>query len=101
VSKEDMNNYLKLFEEYQDVFSWSYRELKIYDTHIIQHTIPLKCGVKPFQQKLRKYHPSMEPVMYQEIKKNWMLILSFRLDVDTERGVNRYQVQFKTFSTYT
>jgi hypothetical protein len=69
VSKEDKKSYLKLFKEYQDVFAWSYRELKTYDTHIIQHTIPLKSGVKPFQQKLRKYHPSLEPLMYQELKK--------------------------------
>jgi hypothetical protein len=45
----------------------SYQELKTYDTRIIQHTILLNSGVKPFQQKLRKYHPSLEPLMYQEI----------------------------------
>jgi hypothetical protein len=64
VSKEERKAYLKLFREYQDVFAWSYRELKTYDTRIILHTIPLKSGVKPFQQKLMKYHPSLEPVMY-------------------------------------
>jgi hypothetical protein len=47
----------------------SYRELKTYDTHIIQHTIPLKFGVKPFQQELRKYDPSLGSLMYQEMKK--------------------------------
>jgi hypothetical protein len=35
VFKEDMKAYLKLFKEYQDVFSWSYQELKTYDTRII------------------------------------------------------------------
>jgi hypothetical protein len=69
MSKEDMKAYLKLFKEYQYVFAWSYRELKNYDTHIIQYTIPLKSGVKPFQKKLRKYHASLEPLMYQELKK--------------------------------
>jgi hypothetical protein len=69
MSKEDKKAYLKRFREYQDVFAWSYRELKTYDTRIIQHTIPLKSGVKPFQQKHRKYHPSLEPLMYQELKK--------------------------------
>jgi hypothetical protein len=69
MSKEDRKSYLKLFNEYQDVFSWSYRELKTYDTHIIQHMILLKYGIKPFQQNLRKYHPSLEPLMYQEMKK--------------------------------
>jgi hypothetical protein len=52
VSKEERKSYLKLFREYQDVFAWSYRDLKTYDTPIIQHTILLKPGIKPFQQKL-------------------------------------------------
>jgi hypothetical protein len=69
VSKEDSITYLKLFREYQDVFAWFYQELKMYDTRIIQHTIPLKSRVKPFQQNLRKYHPSVEPLLYQELKK--------------------------------
>jgi hypothetical protein len=47
VSKEDMESYLKLFKEYQDVFAWSYRDLKTYDTHIIQHMILLKSGINP------------------------------------------------------
>jgi hypothetical protein len=69
VSKEERKAYLKLFKEYQDVFAWSYRDLKTYDTRIIQQTIPLKLGVKPFQHKIHKYHPSLEPLMCQELKK--------------------------------
>jgi hypothetical protein len=46
------------------------QDLKTYDTRIIQHTIPLKFGVKHFQQNLHKYHPSLEPLMYQELKKS-------------------------------
>jgi hypothetical protein len=49
VSKEERKSYLKLFREYQYVFAWSYRDLKTYETCIIQHTIPLKPRVKPFQ----------------------------------------------------
>jgi hypothetical protein len=52
ISKEERKSYLKLFRWYQDVFAWSYRDLKTYDTCIIQHTIPLKPKVKPFQHKL-------------------------------------------------
>jgi hypothetical protein len=39
MSKEEGKSYLKLFIEYQDVFGWSYRDLKNYHTRIIQHTI--------------------------------------------------------------
>jgi hypothetical protein len=69
ISKEERKSYLKLFRQYQDVFAWSYKELKTYDTRIIQHAIPLKLGINPFQQKLKKYHPSLEPLMYQELRK--------------------------------
>jgi hypothetical protein len=78
LSPEEKKSYLKLFKEYQDVFAWSYQDLKTYDTRIIQHTIPLRPDVKPFQQKLRKFHPSLEPLMQKELKKYWMLKLYFR-----------------------
>jgi hypothetical protein len=68
VYKEERKPYLKIFRQYQDVFAWSYRDLKTYDTRIIQHTIPLKPEEKPFQQKLQKYHLSLEPLMCQELK---------------------------------
>jgi hypothetical protein len=69
VYKEEKKSYLKLFRQYQDVFAYFYRDLKTYNTCIIQHTIPLNPEVKPFQQKLQKYHPSLEPLMCQELKK--------------------------------
>jgi hypothetical protein len=69
ISKEERKTYLKLFREYQDVFAWSYRDMKTYDTRIIQYIIPLKPRVKPFQQNIQKYHPSLEPLMCQELKK--------------------------------
>jgi hypothetical protein len=69
LSPEEKKAYLRLFKEYQDVFAWSYQDLKTYDTRIIQHTIPLRPEVKPFQQKLRKFHPSLEPLMQKELKK--------------------------------
>jgi hypothetical protein len=49
ISNEERKTYLKLFRQYQDVFAWSYKELKTYDTCIIQHTVPLKLEVMPFQ----------------------------------------------------
>lgn len=41
--------YVELFKEFQDVFAWSYEDLKSYDTSVIQHTIPLKENQKPFK----------------------------------------------------
>jgi hypothetical protein len=62
-SPEEKKSYLKLFKEYQDMFTWSYQKLKTYDTKIIQHMISLRPQVNPFQQKLRKFHPCLEPLM--------------------------------------
>ena len=61
--------YIDLFKEFQDVFAWSYEDLKSYDTSVIQHTIPLKPDQKPFKQKLRRINPMLLPVMEQEVQK--------------------------------
>jgi hypothetical protein len=34
ISKEERKAYLKLFRQYQDVFAWSYKDLKTYDTRL-------------------------------------------------------------------
>jgi hypothetical protein len=39
---EKKHKYIELFKEFVDVFSWSYEDLKSYDTSIIQHKIPIK-----------------------------------------------------------
>ena len=61
--------FLKLLSEFKDVFAWSYNDLKTFDTQIIQHVIPMKPQSKPFQQKLRKMHPTLEPVVKKELNK--------------------------------
>ena len=61
--------FIKLFQQYKDIFAWTYEELKTYDTCIIHHVIPIKIGVKPFQQQLRKMHPKLEPLIQNDVKK--------------------------------
>ena len=56
-------------KKYKDVFAWSYYDLKEYDTSIIQHTIPIKPGEKPFRQKLKIINPKLVPIIEKEIKK--------------------------------
>ena len=58
-----------MLTQYKDVFSWTYEEVKMYDTKIIQHIIPIRFGVKPYQQPLRKMHPKLEPLIHSEVKK--------------------------------
>ena len=66
---DEREAFMKLLKEFKDVFVWTYKDLKTYDTKIIQHIIPLKEDAKPFQQKLRKMHPSLEPLVKKELNK--------------------------------
>ena len=65
---------------YTGVFSWSYEDLKEYDTSIMQHTIPIKPGEKPFRQELRRVNPMLFPVIEKEIRKffNAKIIITLR-----------------------
>ena len=56
-------------KKYMDVFVWSYEDLKEYDTSIIQHTIPIKLGKKPFRQKLMRINPKLVPIIEKEVKR--------------------------------
>ena len=68
-SPGERSKFISLFRQYKDVFAWNYGDLKTYDTKIIQHVIPTKVGVKPYQQPLRKMHPKLEPLIQSEVKK--------------------------------
>ena len=46
---KEKDEYVNLMKKYTDVFAWSYDDLKEYDTSIIQHTIPINPGEKPFR----------------------------------------------------
>ena len=62
-SPSERNKFINLFKRYKDVFSWTYEELKTYDTKIIQHVIPLRSRVNPYRYPLRKMHPKLEPLI--------------------------------------
>ena len=68
-TQNEKSAFLKLFNEFKDIFAWSYNDLKTFDTQTIQHVIPMKPQLKPLQQKLRKMHPALEPVVKKELNK--------------------------------
>ena len=74
---ENKEKYIKLMKEFFDVFAWSYKDLKVYDTRVIQHTIPVKENEKPFKQKLRRVNPLLLPLIEKEIKSYLMQKLLF------------------------
>ena len=55
--------YLALLKKYTKVFAWRYEDLKVYDTSVIQHTIPIKMDAKTFKQKLRSINPLLLPLI--------------------------------------
>ena len=63
----EKSSFIKLFKEFKDVFAWTYNDLKTFNPQFMQHIIPIKKESKPFQQKLRKYHPSLEPTIKKEL----------------------------------
>ena len=60
-SLEEEKALVRLCREYKDFFAWTCDDLKTFDLSIMHHNIPLKPNIKPYQQKLRKMHPSLEP----------------------------------------
>jgi hypothetical protein len=68
-SQQEKAAFIKLFKEFKDVFAWMYDDLKTFDPNIIQHVIPMKPQTLPFQQKLRKMHPKLEPTVKKELNK--------------------------------
>ena len=59
IPKEAKEQIINLLREYRDVLAFTYNELKVYKEDVLQHTIPLKEGAKPFRQKLRQINPKL------------------------------------------
>jgi hypothetical protein len=94
--------------KYWDVFAWTYEDFKTYNTRIIQHIIPIKDDVKPFQQKLRKIHPTFELLIQKELKKllnDWIIFkvqhstwVSNLVPVRDKYGEIRLRVDFRNLN---
>ena len=69
LSPEAKQKYISLMKEHSYVFAWRYKNLKAYDTSIIQHTIPIKKDEMFFKYKMRRMNPKLFPLVEKEIKK--------------------------------
>jgi hypothetical protein len=61
--------YKVLFQEFQDVFAWSYSEMFRLDPTIFEHHIDTWSGVIHFHQEKRHIHPSRTPTIKAKIDK--------------------------------
>jgi ribonuclease HI len=68
LTREQRAEYTELLREFANMFSWTYEDLKTYDTSIIEHNIPVKEEAKPFRKKLRQINPMLLHVMEKEVK---------------------------------
>jgi hypothetical protein len=50
-SLEDRSSIDNLTRDFIDIFGWGHDDLKYYKIDVINHTIPLKEGSKPFKKK--------------------------------------------------
>lgn len=48
LSSKAREEYLALLRKHKKVFAWKYEDLKVYDTSVIQHNIPIKENEKSF-----------------------------------------------------
>jgi hypothetical protein len=80
LAAEQRDRYARLIKRFADTFSWSYEDLKTFDTNIIQHNIPLKAGSKTFRQKIRQCNPMLMAIIEKEMKRmmDARIIVPFR-----------------------
>jgi hypothetical protein len=50
-------------------FSWSYKDLRGFYPVLIQHSIPIKEGIKPIRKKKRPINPALEETIRKELEK--------------------------------
>ena len=51
------------------MFEWTYDDLNNFYPSIIHHNIPLNLDINPYQQKLKKMHPILDPSLKKELDK--------------------------------
>jgi hypothetical protein len=66
---DEVASYTALFQEFRDVFAWSYEEMPGIDPSIVIHEIKTYPDAKPVRQKLRPVHPKKLVAIKAEVEK--------------------------------
>lgn len=56
-TSDEISTYKALFQEFHDIFAWSYEEMPGIDPNIVIHEIKTYPDAKPIRQRLRLIHP--------------------------------------------
>ena len=68
-SPEEVDAYTALFQEFSDIFAWSYTKMPGLDPSIMEHHINTWPDVAPFHQNQWPIHPSKVAMVKSEIEK--------------------------------
>ena len=68
-SLDEIKTYTHLFQEFHDVFAWSYEEMPGIDPSIVVHEIPTYLQAKPIRQWLHPVHPRKATTIKGEVEK--------------------------------
>jgi hypothetical protein len=94
-SPEEITSYKSLFQEYQDIFSWSYTEIPGLDPSIVGHRINTWPYVTPVHQNQRPLHPSKVVAIKVEIDKlrivNFIYPIAYTSWVSNPVPINKKQ----------
>jgi hypothetical protein len=66
---QEITTYKALFQEYWDIFSWSYTEMPGLNPSIVENNIDTWLDITPVQQKQQPLHPSKAAAIKAEIDK--------------------------------
>jgi hypothetical protein len=66
---QEITAYKALFQEYRDIFSWSYTEMPSLNPSIVEHCIDTWLDITPIRQKQQLLHPSKVAAIKAKIDK--------------------------------
>jgi hypothetical protein len=66
---KEIQNYIDLFKEFRDVFSWSYEEMPRINLGIFEHKINTYPNAKHVRQILRVLNPRKAPATKEDVEK--------------------------------
>ncbi|XP_051132475.1 uncharacterized protein LOC127252363 [Andrographis paniculata] len=69
LGEDDMNAYIRLLNEFQDVFAWSYKEMPGLDPKVAVHHLGVKKGARSVKQAQRRFRPELIPQIENEVNK--------------------------------
>jgi hypothetical protein len=68
-STDEVITYKSLFQDFCDIFAWSYEEMSGIDPDIVLHEIKTYSGARPIRQRLRPIHPCKAATIKLEVEK--------------------------------